>query len=74
MTQQKLIRLLKIEKMEDNSFTYGDLAEMLDMKTGSFYNWLNGAFHMSDSKLKQLQDWLYDRITDQSNLGEEKEI
>lgn len=48
--------------MNDNSFTFGELAEMIDIKIGSFYNWLNGAYHLQEAKQKELYNWLCDRM------------
>lgn len=61
MEQQNIRTRLKIAKIEDNDFTYSDIADMLDMKVGSVYNWLNSAFQMSQKKARYLNDWLSDK-------------
>ena len=47
MDQQNIRTRLKIAKIEDNDFSYSDIADMLDIKVGSIYNFLNGAFNLS---------------------------
>ena len=37
------------------------IADMLDIKVGSIYNFLNGAFNLSQKKAKYLDSWLSDK-------------
>ena len=40
---------------------YSDISDMLGIKIGSLYNFLNGQYNLSQSKAKMLRDWLSDR-------------
>lgn len=44
MDQKELVKRLKIRKIEDNFWSYKDIAEMLDIKVTSFYCFLNGQY------------------------------
>ena len=46
--------------LNDDIFTYKDLAEMLDMSVNSFYNWLNGTYNLGYGKSKALENFLND--------------
>ena len=59
--QKKIARQLKIAKMDDGDFTYSQIADMLDIKIGSLYNFLNNQYKLSQGKAKLLKDWLSDR-------------
>lgn len=61
MDQKNIRTRLKIAKIEDNDFSYSDIADMLDIKVGSVYNFLNGAFNLSQKKAKYLDSWLSDK-------------
>lgn len=59
---QNLIRkALKLAKIEDNDFSYQDISQMLQVKVGSIYNWLNGSFQLSQKKARYLKNWLADK-------------
>ncbi len=58
MDQKEIIRQLKIAKIENDWFKYEDIAEMLQIRIGSLYNFLNGQYKLSQTKAKILQDWL----------------
>ena len=61
MSQDFLRKKLKISKLTENDFNYQDIADMLQIKIGSLYNWLNGAYDLGYSKAKYLENWLNDR-------------
>lgn len=59
MEQKNLRKFCKICKaLNDDLFTYKDLAEMLDMSVNSFYNWLNGYCNLGYTKRKELEIFL----------------
>ena len=60
MNQDILRKKLKISKIQNNWFNYSDIAQLLCIKTASLYNWLNGAYNLSDTKAKILNQWLAD--------------
>ena len=45
--QKEIARKLKVERIENNDFDYSDIADMLDIKIGSLYNFLNGQYNLS---------------------------
>ena len=59
--QREIARKLKLEKLEYGDFSYSDISQMLSIKTGSLYNFLNGQYNLSQTKAKMLRDWLNDR-------------
>jgi len=60
MDQKNLRKFCKIIKsLNDDFFTYKDIAEMLDISVNSFYNWLNGAYDLSYNKAKELEIFLH---------------
>ena len=61
MDQDNLIRRIKIARMQDQDFSYEDLAQMIDLKLSSFYNFMNKQYKIKQSKAKMLSDWLSDR-------------
>lgn len=59
MRQDELRKKLKIAKIENpDLFNYEDIADMINVKTGSLYNWLSGSYNLSYDKEKILKDWL----------------
>lgn len=61
MEQKILRKFCKMCKaLNDDIFTYKDLAEMLDMSVNSFYNWLNGTYNLGSGKSKTLENFLND--------------
>ena len=61
MEQQNIRTRLKIAKIQDNDFSYKDIAQMIDIKVTSLYNFLNGAFNLSQQKARYLSNWLSDK-------------
>ena len=47
MEQKNIRTRLKLAKLEDNDFTYSDIADMLSVKVGSIYNYLSGSYDLS---------------------------
>lgn len=67
-TEQKLLaEKIKIMKIQDNDFSYKELAEMIDMNINSFYCWLNNQFNMKTEKFNLLEDWYYTRKDSQED-------
>lgn len=60
MEQEKLRKQLKVAKMNNNWFSYGDIADLLEIKVGSLYNFLAGAYNLSQTKARILRNWLID--------------
>ena len=59
MIQENLRKNCKLAKaLNDDIFTYKDFAEAIDIDHNSFYNWLNGAYNLSDTKAKSLNDFI----------------
>ena len=58
MNQNDLRKKLKICKLQDNDFSYQEIADMLDIKVGSLYNYLSGAYDLSREKAKSLEIWI----------------
>ena len=47
------IKVLKAIGQIDN---YAEVAEMIDIKVNSFYNWLNGYYNLSYAKKQKLKE------------------
>ena len=62
MCEQEILRKdCKIVKViTDNEFSFEDMAGLIDVKIGSFYNWLNNAYDIKQSKYKILRSWVND--------------
>lgn len=59
--QELLRKKTKIARaLNDNLFTYKDIAQYLEINSHSFYNWLKGYYCLSEEKAKKLQDFLDD--------------
>ena len=56
MNQNELRKQVKLAKVMNEEYTYKDFAEAIDLTEGSFYNWLNGAYNLSQAKYSYLQD------------------
>ena len=57
--QEKLREQVKIIKATmGDIFTYKDIAEMLGISIGGFYNWLNEQYNLSYKKQKQLEEFI----------------
>ena len=62
--QEKMRRQVKLAKAMNDDIYYKDFAESLDMAEHSFYNWLNGYYSLSESKLHKLNDIIVDLVVD----------
>lgn len=61
MRQDDLRKNLKIKKIEnDGLFNYEEIADYLDIKVGSLYNWLSGSYNLGYEKEKKLYSFLCD--------------
>ena len=60
MDQKNLIKQLKLAKIENDWINYNDVAEMINIRTSSLYNFLNGQFLLSQTKANILKSWLDD--------------
>ena len=47
MDQKNLIKQLKLAKIENDWINYNDVAEMINIRTSSLYNFLNGQYKLS---------------------------
>ena len=55
MTDKELIKKVKILKAMESIDNYYEIAEMLEMSTKSFYNWLNGYYSLGQQKKNKLR-------------------
>ncbi len=62
MNQDKLREQVKIAKALNNDWTYKVMSEVIDVSTHSFYNWLGGAFQLSQSKADMLKKVIDDLL------------
>lgn len=61
MRQDDLRKKLKIAKIENpDLFTYEDIADYLDIKIASLYNWASSGYNLSYEKEKKLRNLLSD--------------
>ena len=61
MKQDNLRNQVKLAKV-CSDITYKQLAQAIDIRFQSFYNWMNGAYDLSYKKAKELQDIVIDFI------------
>jgi len=61
--QQKLIHRVKLAKVENEDWTYKQMAEVIDIDAHSFYNWMNGCYKLSDKKYSELSSLIDDLLT-----------
>lgn len=62
--QDKLRKQVKLAKACNDWLYYKELAETLEIKEHSFYNWLNGEYELSSRRAEQLEDIVIDLIDD----------
>jgi hypothetical protein len=68
LTDEYLRNRCKLIKAIGQVESYIELAEMIDIKRKSFYNWLRGEYDLSNSKKTLLKDILDDLWIDDINL------
>lgn len=68
LTDEYLRNRCKLIKAIGQVESYIELAEMIDIKRKSFYNWLRGEYDLSNSKKTLLNDILNDLWIDDINL------
>lgn len=56
---EQMRKEVKVFKALQN-VTYNELAEFLEIKTNSFYNWLHGQYDLSPQKIERLKEILQD--------------
>ena len=61
MEQDNIRKALKIAKIIDNDFCYQDIADLLQIKVTSVYNFLANNFDLSQKKARYLSAWLSDK-------------
>lgn len=54
--QEKIRRKVKVAKALNDDIYYKDFAEYIEVTEHSFYNWLNGYYNLSKSKIEKLED------------------
>lgn len=54
--QDKLRKLVKLAKVENDDIHYKDFAAYLNINEHSFYNWLKGYYNLSQDKYTKLND------------------
>lgn len=57
-----LRKLIRLAKAIDSDITYKELANIIEITPGAFYNYLNGYYEISYSKKKLLKEYLEDII------------
>ena len=62
MNQRILREKVKIAKSMNIGLFYKDFAEILDINSNSFYNWLKGYYSLSQKKTDELDSILSDWI------------
>ena len=60
--QDKLRKQVKLVKAEYDDIYYKSFAEYLDINEHSFYNWLNGYYDLSASKVSKLNEVIIDLL------------
>ena len=54
--------LIRIAKALDKDITYKELANVIEITPGAFYNYINGYYELSYTKKKILKQYLEDII------------
>ncbi len=52
--QDELRQQVKLAKALNEEWNYKTMSEVININTHSFYNWLNGAYELSEKKAKEL--------------------
>ena len=60
--QQFLRKQVKVAKALNDDWSFKEMSQVIDISVNSFYNWLNGAYELSESKKKQLQNLVNDLL------------
>lgn len=57
MKQQNILRQeVRIAKALNEDWSYKQMSEVIDISVNAFYNWLNGAYELSEKKERQLKN------------------
>lgn len=54
--QNKLRQDVRIAKALNEDWSYKKMSDVIDISVNAFYNWLNGAYELSEKKERQLKD------------------
>ncbi len=54
--QDDLRQQVKLAKALNSEWSYKAMSEVIEISSHAFYNWLNGAYDLSYSKEKELQN------------------
>ena len=60
MTDKELRKQIRILKAIGQIDSIGEVAEMIDISVGSFYNWINGYYNLGQNKKRLLTDIVND--------------
>lgn len=60
MRDKELRKKVKILKATESIQNYGEIAELLEIANGSFYNWLNGYYNFGAEKKERLKEIIDD--------------
>ena len=61
MDKQDILRQnVKLAKALNNDWSYKNMSEVIGISVNAFYNWLNGAYDLSNYKQRQLESLVSD--------------
>ena len=60
--QDNLRQQVKIAKAMNDDWSYKAMSEVIGISANSFYNWLNGAFLLSDTNERELWNLVSDLL------------
>ena len=60
MNDKQLRQKVKLLKATEAIQNFAEVAELLEMRSGSFYNWLNGDYNFGAAKKQRLQEIIDD--------------
>lgn len=58
--QDKLREYARITKAKNQEWNYYNMAQVINITVQAFYNWLYGAYELSNTKAQQLESLLND--------------
>ena len=60
MSDKELRKQVKLLKATEAIQSYAEVAELLEMNNGSFYNWLKGYYNLGAGKKERLKEIIND--------------
>lgn len=60
--QQFLRKQVKVAKALNDDWSFKEMSQVINISVNSFYNWLNGAYQLSEAKRKELESLVYDLL------------